>query len=70
MPETSALSSLGTTPSKQSLLRELNANHHDIVAAVNQMQTSLTHLTRLVADNYQRNRKAIISGHGEDRDEP
>jgi hypothetical protein len=52
--------------SKQRLLRELNANHHDIVAAVNQMQTSLTHLTRLVEDNYQHKRRAIINNHGDE----
>jgi hypothetical protein len=34
--------------------------------AVNQMQSSLTHLTRTIEDEYQRKRKAILAnGHAE-----
>jgi hypothetical protein len=62
-----------TTPSAQLIpepkrraLRELNANHHDIVTALNQTQTSLTRLSRLVEDSYQRKRKQIINGHDDE----
>ena len=55
-------------------LRELHQETHDVVAALNQTQSSLTRLSRLVEDSYQRKRKAIIdgiiNGHDEMADDP
>jgi hypothetical protein len=51
-------------PSKQRLLRDLNAEYRDTQEALNHTQASLTRAIRLAEQNYQRKRKAILAnGH-------
>jgi len=53
----------------QKQLRALNNEYRDTQEALNHTQASLNRAMKLMEENYQRKRRAIINGNGHDQDE-
>jgi hypothetical protein len=60
---------LPQTTNQQKQLWALNKEHRDAQEALNHTQASLNRAMKLMEENYQRKRRAIINGNGHDHDE-